>query len=115
MHEALFSKEIISVLNHKLKRLDGNFKIAYVNVRLSPLSHVRPESLNAAFLQMLKMNNLENIPLNIKPSEVKLECKTCGKRFKVFKPTFACLYCKSKDLNIEEDREFLVESVEIVQ
>ena len=113
MHETVFSKEIIRVLNHKLKSLNDNSKITCVNVRLSPLSHVRPKTLNAAFLQMIGSSNLEDILLNIKSSEVELECKSCGRKFEIFKPIFVCPNCKSKDFNIKEEHEFFVESVEI--
>ena len=115
MHETVFSREIIRVINDKLEGLDSGSKIHCVNIRLSPLSHVRPKTLKAAFLQMVKASNLEDISLDIKPSEVELECKSCGKRFKIFKPVFACPHCRSKDFDIKEEQEFFIESIEIEQ
>lgn len=113
MHETIFSKEIIRVLNDKLKSLETDCRVIRVNVKLSPLSHVRPETLKSAFLQMAKVSNLENISLNIKPSEIELECKFCGRRFLVEEPLFVCPDCKRKDFNVKEEPEFFVESVEI--
>ena len=113
MHETVFSKEIIRVINDKLEDLGSSSKINCVNVRLSPLSHVRPKSLKAAFLQMASRDNLGDISLNIKSSEVELECKSCGKKFKVLKPIFVCPHCKGKDFDVRQEKEFFIESVEI--
>jgi Zn finger protein HypA/HybF involved in hydrogenase expression len=113
MHETLFSKEIIDVLKYKLKNLGDDSKIACVNVRLSPLSHVKPETLNAAFLQTAEAENLPAVPLNIRPLEVELRCKSCGTSLKVSKPIFICPHCKNGDFDIKQEREFFVESIEL--
>ncbi len=115
MHETVFSKEIIRVLNQKLKSLNVSSKITCVNVRLSPLSHVKPETLRLAFLQMVKASSLEDISLNINSSEVELECKSCARRFLVKEPLFVCTHCKGRDFHIKQEHEFFVESIEIVK
>ena len=113
MHETVFSEEIIKVINDKKKNLDVNYKVSRINVRLSPLSHVRPKTLESAFLQMAKSANIEGVSLNIKSSKVKLECKSCGRKFLVEEPIFVCRYCSNKDFDIEEGKGFFIESVEI--
>ncbi len=113
MHDIVFSNEIIKVINDKAKDLDANSKISCINVRLSPLSHVRPETLRLSFLQIAKAANLEDISLNIKSPEVELRCKSCGARFFVKSPKFVCPNCKNSDFDIGQEREFFVESVEI--
>lgn len=113
MHETIFSKEIIRVIKDKLKDLDNNSKIACVNVRLSPLSHVSPQTLKSAFLQVASVDGLGSISLNVKSSAVELECKSCSRKFLVKEPFFICTHCNSKDFNVKEEREFFVESVEI--
>ena len=113
MHETVFSKEIIRVINQKLKGLNAGSKIACVSVRLSPLSHVKPETLRATFLQMVKAGNLEDIALNINSSGVEVECKSCGRGFLVKEPLFVCAHCQGRDFHIKQEQEFFVESVEI--
>ena len=113
MHETVFSNEIIRVVNEKAKSLDVNSKINCINVRLSPLSHVSPDTLKAAFLQMAGLSNLKDISLNVKPSEVKLQCKSCGRRFKALESVFSCPYCKDSNFDIEEEQEFFIESIEV--
>ena len=113
MHETVFSNEIIRVLNDKLKGLDNNSKVVCVNVRLNPLSHVRPNTLKSTFLQMVKPSNLEDISLNIKSPEIELKCKSCGRRFLVKSPKLVCSHCKNTDFDIKEEREFFIESIEI--
>ena len=113
MHETIFSEEIIRVINEKKRSLDVNSKISCVNVRLSPLSHVRPKTLESTFLQMVKESNTEGVSLNIKSSKVELECKSCGRKFLVEEPVFICPHCDNKDFNIKEAKEFFIESVEV--
>lgn len=113
MHETVFSKEIIRVAKDKLKDLDTNSKIVCVNVRLSPLSHVRPDALRVTFLQMSASDGLDDTQLNIKSTEVELICKSCGKKCLIEQPVFICQHCHSKDFDVRQDKEFFIESVEI--
>jgi hydrogenase nickel incorporation protein HypA/HybF len=114
MHETVFSKEIIRVIRDKLRDLDNNSKISCVNVRLSPLSHVRPEALKSAFLQVASQQDLlGKITLNIEPSEVKLQCRSCGRESLVKQPVIICPDCNSEDFDIKQGKEFFIESVEI--
>ena len=113
MHEAVFVKEIINVVNDRLKSLDTNSKICCINVRLSSFSHVSPERLRAAFLQMAGVSNLACASLNINLSEVEIECKSCGSKLKVCQPLLICPHCKAKEFNIKKEPDFFVESIEI--
>lgn len=113
MHDTAFSKEIIRVIMNKLKELDDNSKISCVNVRLSPLSHVRPATLKETFLQLAQSHNLEDVTLKVRLSKIELRCKSCGKIFLSSEPVFVCPCCKQKEFNINEGPEFFVESLEI--
>jgi hydrogenase nickel insertion protein HypA len=115
MHETTFVKEIIDVVNDRLKGLDTDSKICRINVRLSSFSHVSPERLRESFLQMASAGNLARVPLNINLSEVEIECKSCGSKFKVSEPLLICPHCKGEEFNIKKEPEFFVESIEIEQ
>lgn len=113
MHDSVFAHQIKTVVNDKLKGLPTGTSIVAINVALSPLSHVKPETLKEAFAQIVKRSRLENIPLNITMGEIKVECRSCGKAFRVTDPIFSCPDCKSADLYLEYGPEFFVESIKI--
>ena len=112
MHDLSFTKEIIGVLNYKLKTIPKGSKITAVNVSLSPLSHVKPKGLTETFKAMVNGTGFENIALNIKPLGLKIRCRACKDSFLVNEPTTRCLKCDSPDLDIIYDKEFLVDSIE---
>ena len=49
MHDVTYANEIIRAVNERLKTLDKGSKIAAVNVSLSIMSHVKPETLAGTF------------------------------------------------------------------
>ena len=51
--------------------------------------------------------------LKILPLEILLECKNCKRSTRITKRLFGCPFCNSADVNIQMDKEFFVESVEI--
>ena len=113
MHETKFAEEIIFVLKHKLEP-DTLSKPLVVNVRLSPLSHVTAEGLKETFKTLIQ-NELfaKNVHLHIKTMEFDVYCKECKKISKAAQPIFNCPRCKSSDLDIQKEREFIIDSVEI--
>ena len=113
MHDLMFSKDIVRAINEKLKTLDKTARIAAVNIALSPMSHVKPEALNETFKAMVKGTEFEKIALKIKPLKLNMECGSCNAGFSVEKPTFACPKCGSSSINLEDSKEFLVESIEV--
>ena len=112
MHDLIFAKEIKKIVDEKLKNLNKKINLSAINVRLSPFTHVKPETLKTAFIIEVKGSQLERIPLNIKMSEVEIACNTCNKRFLVTAPVFSCPKCKSVNLHIKQEPEFFVESIE---
>ena len=112
MHDKVFAKEIKTIVNKKLDSLDKDTHISAINVRLSPFSHVRPETLKEAFVLEVTGSGLENIPLNIQIAEIGVECGSCGKKFLVAGPVLSCPECKGTDLRIKQGPEFFVESIE---
>jgi len=112
MHDIKFANEILLVIKEKLDN-DMLSKNIIVNVRLSPFSHVAPERLKEAFGQIIEGESFKKVRLDIKPIEFELHCKSCGAVSKCSKVVFNCPSCKSSDFNIEKDKEFFVDSIDI--
>ncbi|MDD4980099.1 MAG: hydrogenase maturation nickel metallochaperone HypA [Candidatus Omnitrophica bacterium] len=112
MHETRFINEIFAVLKEKLakEKVTGQ---AVVNVRLSPFSHVAAETLQGSFNELIKGENFKNALLKVLPLEILLECKNCKRSTRITKRVFGCPFCNSADVNIQMDKEFFVESIEI--
>ena len=113
MRDVVFSKEILSVVNNRRKTLSSSAKVTGVRVLLSPLSHVTAKSLTDAFKQMVTGTDLEHIALQIKPLAVKMKCSGCGTIFEIERPAFACTQCGCSSIVVDDNREFLVESMEV--
>lgn len=112
MHETRFVNEIFAVLKEKLDKNARPGKIA-VNVRLSPFSHVSPETLHESFKVLAQGNEFKGVSLNILPLELKMECKSCKRKETITKKIFECPFCGSADIYIPMDKEFFVESLEV--
>jgi hydrogenase nickel incorporation protein HypA/HybF len=112
MHETKFINEIFAVLKQKLGEDVASGQVV-VNVRLSPFSHVAAESLQESFKELSKGENFKNVRLNVLPLEILLDCKNCKRSARITKKVFGCPFCESADINIQMDKEFFVESIEI--
>jgi Zn finger protein HypA/HybF involved in hydrogenase expression len=110
MHETRFINEIFTVLKQKLGAASGQ---VVVNARLSPFSHVADRSLQESFKELIKGKNFKNVRLKVLPLEILLECKNCKRSARITKKVFGCPFCKSADVDIQMDKEFFVESIEI--
>lgn len=114
MHETRFINEIFAVLEHRLGENIVSGQIV-VNVRLSPFSHVNAENLQGSFKELIKRKGVKNVCLKILPLEILLECKNCKRSSRITTRVFDCPFCKSADVNIQMDKEFFVELIEIVR
>jgi hydrogenase nickel incorporation protein HypA/HybF len=112
MHDLTFCQEILTALAGKSKKLRGNTKLKAVNVSISPLSHVTPETLTETFAVMVKDTPFRGIKLNIATLHLGIKCESCKKGFMVDKPTFECPQCHSQALNLIYQKEFIVDSIE---
>ena len=112
MHETRFVNEIFAVLKQKLDKDTVSGRIL-VNVRLSPFSHVAAETLCEAFNVLIQGEKFKAVLLNILPLELPLECKNCKRSTRITKKVFECPFCGSADIDIQMDKEFFVESIEI--
>lgn len=115
MHDISFCKEILSALDNKSKDLEAGSAITAVNASLSPLSHVKPETLRETFKAMAKDTPYAGIDLTISTLKLGLKCASCNKDFGVDKPTFECPECHGRDLQIVNQAEFSVDSIEVAK
>lgn len=113
MHDLMFTKEILSTLDNKLNTIPKGSKIIAVNAALSPLSHVKPETLIETFKAMTKGTKFESTALNIKVLQLEIRCRACRHSFFIDKPTTICVKCNDSDLDIVYSKEFLVDSIQI--
>ncbi|RJO63625.1 MAG: hydrogenase maturation nickel metallochaperone HypA [Candidatus Omnitrophota bacterium] len=112
MHEIRFINEIFAILKEKLTK-EKDVEQVTVNVRLSPFSHVGVESLQGSFKELIKGESFRKVSLKILPLEILLECKSCKRSILINKRIFVCPFCQSADINIQMDKEFFVESMEV--
>jgi hydrogenase nickel incorporation protein HypA/HybF len=113
MHDKVFAKEIKNIVTKKLDSLERPVRINAIHVRLSPLSHVKPETLREAFFLEVNGSKLEGIPLKINLAKIGIKCGSCGKEFLVANPIFSCPACEGQNLQLKQGPEFFVESIEI--
>ena len=113
MHDLMYAKDIIKALNDRVNTLTEGSKIISVNAAISPLSHVKPETLAETFKAMVKGTEFENIALNVKTLPLEVKCRVCGHAFKVNGPTTRCIKCNEPDLDILYSKEFTVESIQV--
>ena len=113
MHDLTFTKEILSALNDRLNTIPKGSRIVAVNASLSPLSHVKPETLTETFKAMTNGTEFKDVTLNIKVLQLEIKCRSCKHNFRVDRPTTSCIKCNDSDLDIVFNKEFLVDSIEI--
>jgi len=112
MHETRFVNEIFAVLKQELTKDTPPGRIS-VNVRLSPFSHVASESLQESFNALIKGEDFKDVSLNVLPLELPLKCNNCKRSIRITKKVFDCPSCGSADIDIQMDKEFFVESIDI--
>ncbi len=111
MHDLMFTKEIITELKNKLASSPKGTKIKAVNASLSPLCHVKPETLAETFNATIKGTEFESVRLSVKVLPLEIKCTSCGLRFNIDKPTIKCPKCSNTDLDILYSKEFSVDSI----
>jgi len=112
MHDIWFASKIIVLLKEKIKA-DKKTQHITVNVKLSPLSHVTEESLLNAFNTLSEKEGFGDVILNIKRGGVRIICKKCNAVLEIAKPATECPKCGWPELEIEDNEEFVVESLEV--
>ena len=112
MHETKFANDIIFILNNKLDKGMSSKPIT-VNVKLSPFSHVTPPRLKETFDLLIKGEKFKDVKLNVTPMEFEAYCRSCRAVSKSDKAIFNCPRCGSPDFDINKEREFYVDNIEV--
>ena len=112
MHETVFVNEVFSVLKNRFSKNTIN-SVVSVNVKLSPFSHLTKEGLLDTYQELAKGSDFEHIKLNIEPLSLLLRCHSCQNSSSITIPTFKCPRCNSQDIELNFDKEFIIESIEI--
>ncbi|MFA6079384.1 MAG: hydrogenase maturation nickel metallochaperone HypA [Candidatus Omnitrophota bacterium] len=113
MHDITFANQVLRALAAKASTLKKGEKISGVNVALSPISHVKPGTLTETYKQLAGQTEFGSVALNIRTLKIVVACTSCGVSFPIDGPVFSCIKCGGTSLDIKENNEFLVESVEI--
>ncbi len=111
MHETRFAGEIVRCIKSELPKYK-RVKSVTANVKLSPFSHVSPAGLKGAFEIAAEAEKLENVSLQIEPLPLKVHCGACGNVFEARELVFQCPRCSSVKINVEDEHEFSVDSIE---
>ena len=112
MHETTFVNQILAVLHQNARKVKDAQKVV-ANVRLSAFSHVTPEALKETFKALNNDESFTKVSLKVLPLELPVECKSCERKSTITQRQFSCPYCQSADINIQMDKEFFVESLDI--
>ncbi len=115
MHDTAFCNSIIRALDEKHKTLAKTDRIKSVTVSLSPLSHVKKDTLMEGYKTLISGTPHKSVTLIINNITLKMNCTDCGKDFFIDSPTFNCPRCNSSSIDISDSREFAIESIEIDQ
>ncbi|MCM8783914.1 MAG: hydrogenase maturation nickel metallochaperone HypA [Candidatus Omnitrophica bacterium] len=112
MHETVFANEILAFLKRVLTQESVRKKIV-VNVKLSPFSHVSPENLAEAFNNLISDTEFKGTKIVIMPLEILAKCKKCKNISSITRKGLNCQKCGSDNLELNVDKEFYIESIEL--
>jgi len=109
----MFAKEILRTAEEKSSKLNSDESIKSITVAISPLSHVKPESLLEAYKTISQGTGYADISINILPLLLNMTCSSCGKDFNIDKPTFLCPSCNCPSIEMVDNKEFSIISIDI--
>lgn len=112
MHDLRYANQILTGLKKKAGR-GSKTRAIFIDVSLSPLSHVMPERLKETFSLLAEGEGYKNAILNVKTHMLSIRCRKCGKVWKSAKPTFECPSCNSADFELEKWEEFYIDSIRV--
>jgi hydrogenase nickel incorporation protein HypA/HybF len=87
-------------------------RVTLVKLRIGQLSGVVPELLQSAFEIYRKGTVVEHARLEINIVPIRVRCRACGADSPM-EDDYSCSSCGSRDLEIQEGRELLVEKIEL--
>ena len=111
MHDSHLAEKIVSLAITRARELGCN-KIGTVKLRISALTCVRPDSLQAAFQTAARQAGLDGAELIVETVEPTCRCEDCGADFVPDKPTTRCPQCGSIRVVLQQGPDLEIESVQ---
>jgi hydrogenase nickel incorporation protein HypA/HybF len=111
MHELSLAENILSTL-YEIKKTENVIKILQVNVKAGALLHVVPETLKFAFETIVQETEFKNTTLNFEIEPVMIKCNSCNETSPAEKNNYSCPKCKSEDVNISGNKDFIITSID---
>ena len=111
MHEHHLAEKIVSLAVTRARELRRD-KIRTVKVRISALTCVRPDSLQAAFQTAARHAGLDGAELIVETVEPTCRCEDCGADFVPDIPATRCVQCGSPRVVLQEGPEMEIERIE---
>jgi len=117
MHEYSITCSIIEILKEKVEEHNIK-KIKKINFRISPFSHIDPESIEFYYNFLAKNDYvLKMANLKFSKSSIKMKCISCGKTFKTNDVNSLCPYCSSDNTRLvkndyDDEEEIKIVSIE---
>ncbi len=114
MHEYTIVSSLIELCEKEAKKLNTN-KIKTVTLQIGKLSGIETHFLKNSFDFFKKNTICHNAELVIKDIDVKIHCKNCNHNSIISKNNFFCPICNSKETEIVQGQEMIIESLEILK
>lgn len=112
MHEMSIVAGLVEVLEEKARQA-GAMRVTAVKLRIGEMSGVVPELLTSAFEVYQKGTIAEGAALEMEIVPVRPRCRSCGGTSWREEEGFLCAACGSRDLEIVEGRELILERLEV--
>lgn len=112
MHELSLVASLFETLEEKAREHDA-VRITMVRLKVGRLSGAVPELLESAFDTYKKGTIADGARLEIEEVPVRFRCRACGADRTADEGTFACPSCGSRDVELLEGRDIVVERVEL--
>jgi len=111
MHELKIAEDLSGIVLEAAK--DAKLeKVVKVNITFGQLVQIVPEIFETAFSEAVRGTIAEGSKLNIVIIKIRMNCKDCGKEFRITGNIFACKFCGSTDMDIVRGKEIFIKSIE---
>jgi len=112
MHEFSIAKGIIETALAETEKQNGKCVIN-LNVKLSRLSHITPDSLEFCLTAAATGTIAEKTKIKIESFDPAVQCQECGHKFDFHESKPYCPQCQSKKLKMVDVSEAFLESLDI--
>lgn len=112
MHEYSIVSSLIQICEKEAKKIEAD-KIKSLSIKVGKLSGIEPHFMQHCFDYFKEGTICCDAVLNMQIIDVVIHCNTCDKDYKLQKNDFFCPSCNSKETEMIQGRELLVEKIEL--